>query len=314
MYKNLLDKINEYEYITIFHHQRPDGDCMFSSLALYHYLKDNFKDKKIKFAGFEIYDKISKFEKISDSFIKKSLAIVLDTSNINRVDDLRVKDADYIINIDHHPVVESYGDINIVDTKCAAVSELLANILFSNTFKHLYLSELVCEYLYCGILTDTICFRTTSTTYKTLAVSSKLAKLGKFNIAEKVEYLFNKEAHLFTKITNLRSYFKIDNKFGYILLEEKDLNKLELDHNEAKNQINEFSRISDINIWAFAVYNDGLYDVSVRSKRGYVINKICHDFGGGGHPNASGIRGLTKNQVKQLFHKLLEMSTTKVKM
>ena len=63
MYKQLLKKIKEYDKITIFRHVRPDGDAMFSALAMAQYLKDNFKDKKIKLAGKEEYDVISKIEK-----------------------------------------------------------------------------------------------------------------------------------------------------------------------------------------------------------------------------------------------------------
>ena len=106
MYKPILDKIKEYDYITIYRHQRPDGDCMFSALALYEFLKDNFKEKQIKIAGEDTYEIITKKHKISDSFARKSLAIVVDTSSVNRIDDIRATQAPFMIKIDHHPVVE----------------------------------------------------------------------------------------------------------------------------------------------------------------------------------------------------------------
>ena len=85
MYKQLLEKILEYERITVFRHQRPDGDCMFSAYALSCFLKDNFKEKQIRIAGKEEYDLFPYTEDVPDEFIKSSLGIAVDTSTIARV-------------------------------------------------------------------------------------------------------------------------------------------------------------------------------------------------------------------------------------
>ena len=55
MYKPILDKIKEYDYITIYRHQRPDGDCMFSALALYEFLKDNYYEVVYEDSHFVLY-------------------------------------------------------------------------------------------------------------------------------------------------------------------------------------------------------------------------------------------------------------------
>lgn len=311
MYSKLHQKILEYDCIAIFHHARPDGDCMFSSLALYQFLKENFKDKKIKFCGFDEYEKINKFEKVSDSFIKKSLAIILDTSSLNRVDDDRCKNASYLIKIDHHPVVDSYGDLNIEEPECAACAEIIGKILLSRSFKKYKLSSIVCQYLYSGVVTDTINFSVTSTTYQTLDIASKLVKIGNLNISDIVSYLMDLNTDTFEKVTKLRTFLMVNKNFGSIILNEKDLKSLKMNPLEAKNNINEFGSISNLNIWAFAVLNDKKYDVSIRSKRGYIINKISAEYGGGGHANATGIRQISKKQLNELFHRLIEMSTKK---
>ena len=137
MYKQLLEKICEYDRITVFRHQRPDGDCMFSSLALSCFLKDNFKEKQIMIAGNDVYDLFPYNEDVHDDFIRSSLGIVIDTSTLARIDDDRVKLCDYIIKIDHHPVVENYGDLNYVNDKAGAAAEILTEILSQKILNHM---------------------------------------------------------------------------------------------------------------------------------------------------------------------------------
>ena len=310
MYKEFLELIIQYDSITIFRHARPDGDAMFSALGLYTFLKDNFKEKKIKVAGKDTYEKINRMDKVSDKFIKQSLAIVVDTSTGNRVDDQRFVKAKKIVKIDHHPVVDNYGDLNIVDSKAAACCEVIAEILFSKDFKEFHKSADTCRYLYCGLITDTINFRTTNVGYRTLEIAALLAKTGRLKVSDLVEYLLDKDMDTFHKVSRIRNYLKVKDSFGYISLTQKDLKKLEIVALDAKNNIDEIGKISDLMIWAFAVEEeDSTYSVSVRSKRGYVINGLCHKYGGGGHANASGVKGMTKKQLKSLFNELIELST-----
>lgn len=310
MYNDFLNKIKEYECIAIFRHQKPDGDAMFSSLALYHFLKDNFKDKKIKVVGNEKYDVITKNDKVSDSFIKKALVIILDTSIKNRIDDSRAFTGDYIIKIDHHPIIDNYGDMNIIDTNAAAASYILASILLSKPFSKYKISSLVYKYLYCGIVTDTINFRTTNTTSDTLKLASILIEKGDLKIAELVDWVMNYTLIDYNKITNIRKQLKYKDKFAYVCLNQKQLNEIGFNYIEAKNKIDEIGSIQDINVWAFATQNpDGTYGASVRSKRKYIINEICRKYGGGGHPNAAAVKNISKRQLNLMFNELIELST-----
>ena len=310
MYKTFLQLIKEYDQITLFRHARPDGDAMFSVLALYSFLKDNFKDKKVKVAGSDEYEVINKMDRISDRYIKDSLAIIVDTSTQNRVDDQRFSLAKYKVKIDHHPIVDDFGDLNIVDHKTAACCELIARILFSKDFKGYIISKDTCKYLYCGIVTDTLNLRTSSVTYKTLEIAAKLAKIGDLQVSDLVEYLMDKSMDTYLKVSKIRNYLKVEEKFGTICLNQKELKKLEIGAQEAKNNIDEIGNISDLLVWSFAVEEeDGSYSVSVRSKRGYVVNLICQKYGGGGHANASGVKGLTKKQLNALQKELVELST-----
>lgn len=313
MYDKLIKKIKEFDNITIFRHVRPDGDCMFSSLAMYHFLKENFKDKNIKLVGNEKYDLISKNDIASDKFILNSLVIVLDTATNNRIDDFRAMAGKYIIKIDHHPVVENYGDLNFVKPEASSTCELLTEIFFSKAFKSYKYTNKIYEYLYCGMVTDTINFRTANTTSNTLKYASMLAEKGSLKPSDLVEYLMDTSLDTYLKINLIRNKLKVEGKFGYIKLNKKDLIKLNIDPVDAKNNIDEIGTIKDLNIWAFAVENNGAWDCSIRSKRAYIVNNFAQKYKGGGHANACAVKHVTASELNNLFEELIEFSTKKRK-
>ena len=307
-YLKLLNKIKEYNKITIYKHVKPDGDCVFSSLALYQFLKDNFSNKQIKIVGKDEYDLITVNHKCSDAFIQESLGISLDTATSSRIDDFRALACKYLIKIDHHPLTEAFGDLNIVDDKSSSTCELLANIFLSKQFKQYKLSKKTCEYLYCGMVTDTINFRTTNTTANTFNTASKIITKGDLQPSDLTEYVMDCSYETFKKKSQVRNYLVVDDKFGYVKLNKKELSKLKLAPNVAKTYIDEIGTIKDINVWAFAVEDNKLWDVSLRSKRGYTVNKIASKYNGGGHINAAATKKLTNEQLDTLFIELKKLS------
>lgn len=308
MYEKLLKKINEFDKITIFRHVRPDGDCTFSQLALYTFLNDNFKNKQIKCCGNEKYEFGGKYENVKDSFIVDSLAIVVDTATDVRADDFRFLASKYIIKIDHHPPVQNYGDLNIVEPERSSTCELLAKILFSKPFAKYKISKKVCKYLYCGIVTDTMNFVTANTTANTLAIASKLVDLGDLEVSNIIEYLFDINLDTFKKVTEIRKHLVVDKGLGYIKLSKKELNKIGIDPIEAKNHIDEIGHIHELNIWAFAVENNGAWDCSMRSKKPYIINKIASKYRGGGHENACAVKHVTALEMDSILSELAKIS------
>ncbi|MDO5440268.1 MAG: bifunctional oligoribonuclease/PAP phosphatase NrnA [Erysipelotrichaceae bacterium] len=310
MYKDLLKKIKEYKNICIYRHIRPDGDSVFSQFALATFIRDNFKDKRVEMCGSQEYDLLPYKNSVDEDFLKNSLVICVDTASCGRVDDLSYEKGDYIIKIDHHPETDPYGDINIVDDKCSSTTELLAKIFYSKEFKGLKISKDVCIYLYSGILTDSNCFSTSSTSSDTLFYASKLTKDGGFDISALNNYLFDLDIKKYNSISSLRNELKIKKGVGYIIADKNTLKKLKMDVNDAKNAIDEFNHIKGLKIWSIFAYNakTGLFDVSVRSNSRYTINTLCTKFNGGGHKNACGVKNLTLSQVKLLIKGLIEIA------
>ncbi|MCI5773631.1 MAG: DHHA1 domain-containing protein, partial [Erysipelotrichaceae bacterium] len=233
-------------------------------------------------------------------------AIAVDCGNLERIDDQRIKLAKKILKIDHHPNVEPFGDDNLVDTSCASCTQLLASIF--RAIDENSVSKTCSAYLYRGLLTDSLCYKTSSTSAKTLEIGAYLANKGIDIRAINLE-LFDIDLKTFKLKTIVRNKIQIHNEhIAYCIFDLDDLNKYELSGKQAREFVNEMGSVKEFAIWA--IFNQRqddkgniLYDGSLRSKH-VPINQIAAKYHGGGHANASGIKGLTQNDLTNLLQDL----------
>lgn len=303
IFDDILSKIEEYDSIALFHHEHPDCDAYGSSFGLGNWIKDNYPNKTVYYCGLESLDQGTwpLKDDIGIEEISNSLVIVTDTSDARRVDDDRFKLGKEIIKIDHHPNLDPYGDINYVEEDAAATCEILTNIF--TYFKDKTVSKETAEYLYRGILTDTLQFRTSNTTAKTLDAAKFLASTG-IDIPEINRYLFDISLETYDFLTKLRSKIIYNNKgLAYIILGENELKSLEISPNKARDHVDVMGNVKEFEIWALFTEDNGLFKGSLRSKH-VVINEIANKYNGGGHKNASGVNKLTRKQVDSLIKDL----------
>lgn len=308
-FQEILQEIESSDTITLFRHAHPDCDALGSQYALKTWLTDNYPDKKVYALGNETTDQ-SRFPEsdiVSDEVIEKSLAVVLDCGNVERVDDGRFQSAARIIKIDHHPNVDPYGTVNLVDDHAAATCEILASIFRELPEKKI--SSETAEYLYKGLLTDTLCFRTSNTTPHTLEMASYVASFG-VRIPELNRELFDRSLEDFRFCSMLRSSIRfIEDKIGYIVLSAEDLRKWHKEAPEARNLIDEIGHIKELQIWAMFTQKELngqlVYDGSLRSKT-VTINDIAARYRGGGHKNASGVKNLSDDDLCSILNDFQE--------
>ena len=115
MIEKILNKIEEYECICLYRHVNPDYDAFGSQFGMYDLIQNTFENKEVYFAGDFSSDLVAKYQfngEINEpNFEKPTLGIVLDTANQERIDgDISL--CKEIIKIDHHIVVDSYGNLN----------------------------------------------------------------------------------------------------------------------------------------------------------------------------------------------------------
>ncbi len=81
-----------------------------------------------------------------------------------------------IINIDHHPNNENFGQVNLVDITASSTSEMLTEILEKIDGESI--DENIANCLLAGIISDTESFQRKNTTPKSLQIAAKLMDKG----------------------------------------------------------------------------------------------------------------------------------------
>lgn len=307
-FDGLLETIESYETITIFRHVNPDCDAVGSQLGLKNWLKDNYPNKKVYALG---HQKCTQGEwpnpdKCEDDIIKSSLAIVVDTANEDRVDDERFHLADKIIKIDHHPNKEPFGDMMFVNEEAAAVCQILTAFFHSNKDKEL--SKQTAEYLYRGLLTDTLNYTTSNTTPETLELGGVLASRG-IDLSKISHDVFDNSLRGYKFTGYLISNTQIKNEhLGYVIIPRKEYMKYGFSASDARSFVGKLGNVKDFDIWCIFTEkkdDDGniLYDGSLRAKS-LQVNDVAEKYGGGGHKQAAGVKNLTQENLEDVLNTL----------
>lgn len=110
------------------------------------------------------------------------LIVVLDSQDLASLGKVFEDNAEFfhhtpMINIDHHPANEHFGEINLVKVTATSISEIVFELL-----EHLDAGELLDEYiathLLTGIISKTKSFKTNAVTPRSLAIASHLIANG----------------------------------------------------------------------------------------------------------------------------------------
>lgn len=115
------------------------------------------------------------------SGFRYSLIFVLGTPDLESLGSIYDRDTEFffktpIINIDHSPANENFGQINFVNVKAVAVAEILYDLIA--TVPENKIDEDMATCLLTGLITSTKSFKTPNITPHTLTIASELITLG----------------------------------------------------------------------------------------------------------------------------------------
>lgn len=309
MFEAVLEKIREFDTITIYPHTSADGDTLGSCFGLKELLIHQFPTKQIYVLGEEAgvkWEFFPEFDCVSDEVVANSLALSLDTGNTARIGDQRYKMAKYLIKIDHHPNVEPFGDIMVVDDNKGATTELITVLgreLVGEVFP-----PLAARYLYAGLTTDTMGFTTSSTNEHSLMTAAFLSRFG-INHNE-INYLLTaKEIPLFRFISKIRDMAVFEGEMLYVVVPASLYKEYGISYENARNVVSSFAGIKGIKIWTLFTEADDFettgvkYSVSLRSRE-VIINDIAANFHGGGHTVAAGAKLMSEEELPLILEQL----------
>lgn len=304
----LFKKIKQFDRIAVFRHDHPDYDALGSQMGFVSFLKDNFKDKEVIYVGDDhvaLTGKcFPKMQKVKDEWFEKPfLAIVLDLSTSDRSCDDRFTKATCVAKIDHHPDVDKYGDIQIVDPSMIAVGELLACIFL---FKGKYtISSKTASYLFKAIVGDSGRFLYAETSELTFFVTQKLLQTG-FSMKKAYNEMYEEKlSDLEVRKFILQNYKITKHGIAYYILEDEDLKRFNLVPIQGKDNVNLFAHFKGINAWMSCTEDKakGNWRISIRSAD-KSIEDIAMKYKGGGHANASGCKVKTLKDFENLVKDL----------
>lgn len=302
MFFEIKNKIEQYDKIVILRHVRPDGDAVGSSLGLRDILQNTYPNKKVKCFAKDFAESLNftaKEDEEDIEFYKDALGIVVDTATRDRISNDNVDLLKEIIKIDHHPNVDPYGVINLVEVDISSTCELIVKVYDALKDKWV-LSDKAAELLYMGIVTDSGRFRYSSTDGLTLRNASILLDKG-INLEKLYANLYLKDYGTFKLQSEVYKKMKISNNgVAYVYIDKKMQEKYNLTSQEASLMVGALDSIKGSLIWlAFIDNPDGSIRVRLRS-RFLDINDIATNYNGGGHGRASGATVYSLTEMKAL--------------
>lgn len=303
MYKEIYKKIKEYNTIVIARHVGVDPDALCGQLALRDSIKLTFPDKKVLAVGTGSvkFLQIGKLDKIEET--SNALLIVIDTPDIKRIDSAECSSFAYKIKIDHHPFVERFADIELIEDTACSACEILMKLLMKTPLK---CDKEIAEKLYMGLVSDSNRFLFNSCTSQTFSLVSKYIEEYNLDLSSMYQKLYLRPLNE----VRLEGYISLnmtvtENNLAYIKITDKIINEYGVDSAAAGNMVNNFNFIDQIMVWATItedVKNQQIR-VSIRS-RGPEINKTAEKYGGGGHKFASGVKLTTFEEAMCLMNDL----------
>ncbi|VEU78062.1 DHH family phosphoesterase [Mycoplasmopsis columbinasalis] len=309
--KIAIDAINKYDNIIIFHHIRPDGDCLGSQAGLAELIRANFPNKKVFTPGnndhtFDFMD--YHFDPVETIDYKNSLAIVVDASSSERImcaDLLLSGKFTAKLRIDHHPNDSDITyDYLFVDEHYVAAAEMIAKIAYDAKWK---VTPKAAGHIYLGMVTDSNRFMYADTSARTHKLVAFLYDKGKLD-SWKIFVELNKRKMNDLKFTGeILQNFQKQGRVLYFKVTNEIMAKYGFDSLYAATFVNELANIEDNSCWAFFIQlPDGKIRGRLRSN-GPKVNEVARKYSGGGHDNAAGITLSSFDQVDEVIADLNEL-------
>lgn len=308
IYKQIFKTIKKYNTIVIARHIGADPDALGSQFALKDIILKLFPEKKVYAVGnpasrFKFFGNNEKLDNIDTT---KGLLIVLDTPDIKRIDGVSLDNFEYVIKIDHHPIIDKYANIELIDDTACSTSQLILEFVFNNKIE---INKEIGEKLYLGIVGDTDRFLHDYTSTKTFYLVNKLLEETKIDFTSLYKFLYQRpiseirfEGYIYQNLT------LTENGVAYIKITDKKLKEFGVDSAAAGNMINNLKFVNEIIVWVFLTEDikSNLIRANIRSVGPY-INEIATKFGGGGHKYASGVKLKTWEDSDKLINELDEL-------
>ncbi len=290
-------------------HQRPDGDCVGSQVALCRMLRTRGIDavcmsqnpvpRRIKFL---VGDTPFLYR---DALVHDGrVAIFTDCADHNRAGDkVRQLYDEVFASFDHHISNSGFAQHNFVDKESAATAEILGGLFFDHD---LQIDVTIAQALYTGIMTDTNQFRISSTSERVFFLCAKLVSLGASPAWAGVE-IYERESS--GKLKLLQHYlgslrFECSGRLCLGVLPNGIFEQVGAMVEDTEGLVDYARAIEGVDIGVLIEERTGVIKASLRAKSpAFRMDTVAAKFDGGGHASAAGLN--CSDSLSSFYSKLV---------
>lgn len=309
--------VERHSRFLVLGHVDPDGDCIGSMLAIASYLRG--KDKAVAcFTPGDMAD-IYRALPLVNLFIsageiaafKHDMVFALDSPTTARTSDyVKRENGRPVVNIDHHPTNERYGDVNIVDDGASAAAVLVYRFLESVAPESITAG--VADYLYLGVLMDTGGFRFQNTNAETFRTAARFVELGARPHEMAHEFIYAKKFSTLKLLAEALESLEMHGggKVAAMSISQRMLERAGGSMSDTEGFVDYAASIDDVELAVLLrEVGEGEVRVSLRSRNNHDVASLAERYGGGGHRNAAGltIRGDLDSARSLMIGSLEEM-------
>lgn len=311
--KEIADFIKDNGSFLLATHINPEGDAIGSAVALSMAIEGIGKDTIVydRDPVPPFYRFLPGHERLINELKgidTKNLALILIDCNDPERAELQGLPFKHTAVIDHHETEKGFGDVRWIEPSAPASGLMVYRLLKELKLK---ITRDIAFNLYTAIAVDTGTFRYNNTTSEVLRAAAELIEAGVTPnlVAENLYETWSIER--FRLLTETLSSLEIINNVAITTVTKKMLKKTGASSEDTENFVSIPRMMKDIFISAlFRELDEGLWKVSLRSKKDFSVSDIAESFGGGGHRNAAGykIKADLKTAKEMLLKKVKPFS------
>lgn len=282
---SLLSQHDDFKILT---HSYPDGDCLGCGYALAFALR-----KLGKRANVAVDGKLpSKFTYLVKNYEEQDFTpayiVSVDVAAPALLGESVMEGVNHIdLCIDHHGTNSLDADCKYVDDTAAAAAEIIWEIL---ELLHIEIDEDIAAGIYTGVSTDTGCFLYTNTTPQTHRIAAQVMPYCNWQEINNINFVIKTRAKLrMERLVYKTMEFHAAGQCAIIYTTLAMCEALKSGDDEMEGLANIPRRIEGVKIGiTMREKPGGVFKISVRTNDGINAAEFCRQFGGGGHPAASG--------------------------
>ncbi len=280
-------------HIVIVTHISPDGDAIGSLLGLAWALRQLGKTVTVAVddgvpANLRFLPGADEVRR-SLSGVAPDLVIAVDCgdrSRMGRVGQAATAGGAPLINLDHHITNTRFGQVNLVDPQTVASAEGVLDWLLR---LGVTLDERIATCLLTGLVTDTLCFRTSNVTPAVLGKAQQLMAAGA-PLAEIVQRTVVRKPYAALRLwASVMPTVRLEGGIIWAVISKAARETARYTENGDGGLVSLLIAADEADIAAvFRERDDGRVEIGLRAVPGFDVSGVALALGGGGHPLAAG--------------------------